>query len=61
MDRPLKVEIYSHVGILGRKHYWRVRHVLNGLIMAQGQGYRDTRDRDHAVEVLWPDLEVSPV
>lgn len=59
--RPLKVETYSHVGVLGRKYYWRIRHIENGEIMAQHRGYVRKDDRDHAVEVLWPDLEVFPV
>lgn len=60
MDRPLKVETYSRVGILGKRYYWRVRHLSNDEIMAQHRGYVREEDRDHAVITLWPDLEVSP-
>lgn len=52
----LQVEVYSRRNILGKvKHYWRIRHE-NSEIMAQGQGYADKRDRDHAVNFLHPDL-----
>lgn len=52
----LQVEVYSRRSIRGRvKHYWRIRHI-NTHIMAQGQGYSDKRDRDSAVDFLFPDL-----
>jgi uncharacterized protein YegP (UPF0339 family) len=60
--RPLIVETYSARKALfstKQEHRWRVRHTANGQIMASGEGYADLRDRDHAVEVLWPDLEVK--
>lgn len=60
MDRPLKVETHSRIGLLGRRYYWRVRHD-NGEVMASGQPYKDARDRDHAVDVLWPDLGIDPL
>lgn len=60
-DRPLIVETYSRVGVLGRRHYWRVRHTDNKEIMGSGEAYSDPRDRDHAVDVLWPDLSVDPL
>lgn len=61
MDRPLKVETYSRIGLLGRRYYWRVRHLSNDEIQAHGEGYSDSRDRDKAVVTLWPDLEVDPL
>ena len=57
--RPLIVESYSRKGVLGRRHYWRVRHTSNGEILASGEAYSDPRDRDHAVDVLWPDLGID--
>jgi hypothetical protein len=59
--RPLIVETYSRFGLLGLRHYWRVKHKSNGEIMSQHRGYVRVEDRDHAVDVLWPDLEVKPV
>lgn len=56
--RPLIVETYSRVGLRGRRYYWRVRHTSNGEIMCPSEPYSATRDRDHAVDVLWPDLSV---
>lgn len=61
MDRPLKVETYSRIGLLGRRYYWRVRHTSNGEPMASGEPYSNPADRDHAVEVLWPGLEIDPL
>lgn len=58
-QRPLRVEVYSRVGLLGRRYYWRVRH-FNGEVMANGEPYSRAEDRDHAVEELWPDLKVVP-
>ena len=60
-ERPLRVEVYSRVGLLGRRYYWRVRHTSNGEPMASGEAYSRAEDRDHAVEELWPDLKVVPV
>lgn len=52
----LQVEVYSRRNILGKvKNYWRVVHE-NSEIMAQGQGYADKRDRNSAVDLLFPDL-----
>lgn len=69
--RPLRVEVYEtrraiesepddfvHIVI---EHRWRVVHTSNGEIMAQGEGYADRRDRDHAVHVLFPDVDVIEV
>lgn len=64
--RPLRVEVYTKVVHLGggplerRDYRWRVRH-SNGEVMAHGEGYVDKRDRDHAVKVLHPDLDVVEV
>lgn len=54
--RPLQVQTY--VDTAGQ-HRWRVVHTSNGETMSSGEGYIDTRDRDHAIELLWPDLEVA--
>jgi hypothetical protein len=59
--RPLIVETYSRKGVTGRRFYWRIRHKSNGEIMAQHRGYVRESDRDHAVDVLWPDLRVNPL
>jgi len=42
-------------------HRWRVRHTSNGEIMASGEGYTAQVDRDHAVEVLFPGVEIVEV
>jgi len=56
--RPLRVEVYGLVPDTDPQPYrWRVVHTSNGETMASGEGYADRRDRDHAVEVLFPDLE----
>ena len=60
-ERPLRVEVYSRVGLLGRRYYWRVRHTSNGEIMASGEAYSRMENRDHAVSLLWPGLEVVAV
>jgi hypothetical protein len=59
--RPLIVETYSRVGLLGRRYYWRVRHTSNGEIMAGGEPYSSKKARDDAVDVLWPDLGIDPL
>lgn len=61
--RPLRVETYRTVDRLDAgdnllEHRWRVVHTSNGEIMASGEGYTDRRARDHAIQVLWPDLPV---
>lgn len=53
---PLRVASTEHV----TEYRWRVRH-SNGGIMASGEGYVDKRDRDHAVALLHPDLDVVEV
>jgi hypothetical protein len=58
--RPLIVETYSRVGLRGKRYYWRVRHTSNREIMCPSEPYSAARDRDHAVDVLWPDLKVEP-
>lgn len=60
--RKLIVETYSRKRALlsGKREYrWRVRHKSNGEILCSGEGYSDSRDRDHAVDVLWPDLGID--
>lgn len=59
--RPLIVETYSRVGLLGRRYYWRVRHTSNGEAMSSGEPYSSKKARDDAVDVLWPDLKVDPL
>lgn len=62
--RPLVVETYSTRRALlssKRSYGWRVVHKSNHEIMASGEMYSDARDRDHAVDVLWPDLSVDPL
>jgi uncharacterized protein YegP (UPF0339 family) len=56
LDRGrLRAEVYAdHAG----KHRWRVVHTMNGETMASGEGYADTRDRDHAVALLFPGVTV---
>ena len=61
-NRPLVVETYSTRRALlssKREYRWRVRHTDNGENMGSGQAYSDPRDRDHAVNVLWPDLGID--
>jgi hypothetical protein len=62
--RPLIVETYSTRRALlssKRQYHWRVRHKSNGEVVASGEGYAAARDRDHIVDVLWPDLVVDPL
>jgi uncharacterized protein YegP (UPF0339 family) len=59
--RPLIVETYSRANQAGKRYYWRVRHTSNGEIMGQHRGYVREEDRDHAVDVLWPDLGIDPL
>lgn len=61
-NRPLVVETYSTKRALfsnKREYRWRVRHKSNSEILASGEAYADPRDRDHAVDVLWPDLGID--
>ena len=69
-DNPLRVEVYEQR--LLRLHddrddepfteyRFRVVHTSNGEILAHGEGYVDKRDRDHAVALLHPDLDVVEV
>jgi uncharacterized protein YegP (UPF0339 family) len=60
-NRPLVVETYSRANQAGKRYYWRTRHTSNGEIMANHRGYVLEKDRDHAVDVLWPDLSVDPL
>lgn len=55
LDRGrLRAEVYAdHAG----EHRWRVVHTTNGETMASGEGYADTRDRDHAVALLFPGVD----
>ena len=69
-DNPLRVEVYEQRLLRLHDdrddepftdHRWRVVHTSNGEVMASGEGYVDKRDRDHAVKVLHPDLDVVEV
>lgn len=70
-DRGLRVEVYRQLRPGASKfepptdgsfeHRWRVVHTSNGKILASGEGYVDKRDRDHAVQVLFPGVEVVEV
>ena len=66
-DRPLRVEVYERVdvitysGVSETEYRWRVVHTSNGEVMASGEGYADRRDRDHAIEVLFPGVEIVEV
>ena len=74
-SQQLRVEVYETVAArnvgedridgleiveMYQQYRWRVRH-SNGEVMASGEGYVDKRDRDHAVKVLHPDLDVVEV
>ena len=63
--RPLCVEVYHSAWppITGeaREYRWRVVHSSNGEVMASGEGYADRSDRDHAVNVLFPGVEIIEV
>lgn len=62
--RPLRVETYRCVRGRSTQHFeyrWRVVHTSNGEIMASGEGYTAQVDRDHAVSVLFPGVEVVEV
>lgn len=68
--RPLRVEVYEQrlVRLHDDRddepftdHRFRVVHTSNGEILAHGEGYVDKRDRDHAVALLHPDLDVVEV
>lgn len=65
VDRPLRVEVYETTDLFAEPpapdHRFRVVHNSNGEIMAHGEGYADKRDRDHAVALLHPDLDVVEV
>lgn len=65
--RPLRVEVYEST-VFADDHWpekveyrWRVVHSSNGEVMASGEGYADRRDRDRAVEVLFPGVEIVEV
>jgi hypothetical protein len=57
--RPLIVETYSRANQAGKRYYWRVRHTSNGENMAWHRGYVREEDRNHAVDILFPDLGVD--
>lgn len=62
--RPLRVETYRRVRGRSTQHFeyrWRVVHTSNGEVMASGEGYTAQVDRDHAVEVLFPGVEIVEV
>ena len=63
--RPLRVEVYETTDLFAEPpapdHRFRVVHTSNGEILAHGEGYVDKRDRDHAVALLHPDLDVVEV
>ena len=67
--RPLRVETYRSFRIVDEKSpvtgepefRWRVVHTSNGETMASGEGYVAQVDRDHAVEVLFPGVEIVEV
>lgn len=61
--RQLRVETYRSVHRLDDsaakvQYWWRVVHTSTGENMGYGEGYASRTDRDHAVQVLWPDLDV---
>jgi hypothetical protein len=66
--RPFRVELYDGLELApghtehrhtGRVHRyrWRVVHTSNGETIASGESYADKRDRDHAIDVLFPGVE----
>ena len=63
--RPLRVEVYETTDLFAEPpapdHRFRVVHTSNGEILAHGEGYVDKLDRDHAVALLHPDLDVVEV
>ena len=63
--RPLRVEVYETTDLFAEPpapdHRFRIVHTSNGEILAHGEGYVDKRDRDHAVALLHPDLDVVEV
>lgn len=65
--RPLRVEVYEST-VFADDHWpekveyrWRVVHTSNGEVMASGEGYTAQGDRDHAVKVLFPGVEIVEV
>ena len=61
VGRPLRVEAKRWPYANRYEYRFRVVHTSNGEVMASGEGYPDKRDRDHAVKVLHPDLDVVEV
>jgi len=63
--RPFRVEVYETKrvdagpdgAITVTRYHWRAVHTSNREIMASGEGYNDARDRDHAIDVLFPGVE----
>jgi len=64
VDRGIHVETYDSGEWADRRvpteYRWRVRH-SNGEVMGSGEGYADARDRDHAVQVLFPGVPTKEV
>ena len=52
----LRLEHYTGTPSQDRKYRWRLVHKSNGEIMAQGEGYKEKRDRNHATNLLFPHL-----
>lgn len=52
----LQLEHYTGTPSQDGKYRWRLVHKSNGKTMAQGEGYKDKRDRNHATNLLFPHL-----
>lgn len=60
-ERDLRVETYASANGEEKEYRWRIVHASNGENMGDGEGYVNKEDRDHAVSVLFPDVEVTEV
>ncbi len=62
LRNDIRIEVYETTTEEDRAEYrWRAVHNSNGENMGDGEGYSRAEDRDHAVSVLFPGLEVTEV
>ncbi len=56
----MKFQVYSRIGLRGRRWYWRLR-AANGEIIAQGEAYANKTDAIYAVRLVMSTRSATPL
>ncbi len=60
-DAPYRIEVFTRRTLRGKQHYFRIRSNINGLIVAQSEGYSNRLDCTWIAGQLVTNLYRAPI